>query len=323
MKLSLRKLSLPSAAVLLSVMFAATLVKAARVMLYENDFEAPKMALTPDPSFQLMATGNFDVNVLYGGQGGPGHSKTVYGNGTFGQRQTVETLAIHSTFVKSSPHHPYVDPDGIAGNYAIGMLATYDSGGGDDRAWLDFNAPADLQFFTVELDISAIEPSSGTGPNENTAAAMDLILSDISGPNPRVISTQRVDGKLAPNPYTFNWAHGITNFNKGSATSLRITFDAISPSYMCFDNLKIYADVVAATPAPTLSPTPSPTLSPTPSPTPVSAGQPLTGTGNGDPHFKTWNGLKYEVSLRLSSLFVAFPGVSLLFPHCIPHILYI
>ena len=43
------------------VLLAATQVQAKKVILYENDFEAPKATLTPDPSLQLIAAPNNDV----------------------------------------------------------------------------------------------------------------------------------------------------------------------------------------------------------------------------------------------------------------------
>jgi hypothetical protein len=187
----------PSVAVLLSALFFATSVEAAKVVLYENDFEAPKMQLSPDPVMQLLATPNNDVNVNYGEQGGAGHSKTAYGNGQFGQQQTVETLVLRSKFTKVSPAVDYVDPDGRAGQYAIGMFSAWPSAQDSDLLWLDFDAPADQHVFTVELDISPIQPSDGAGTNDvNTAAVMDLILSDRS--SGQVLSTQRVNGLTAP-----------------------------------------------------------------------------------------------------------------------------
>jgi hypothetical protein len=49
--------------------------------------------------------------------------KTVHGDGAFGQRAAVETLVVKSMFTAVNPRVPYVDPDGRAGQYVIGIMA--------------------------------------------------------------------------------------------------------------------------------------------------------------------------------------------------------
>jgi hypothetical protein len=70
-------------------------VQSDRIMLYENDFEAPKKTVTPPIGTGCTYEGaDMMVNNNYGEQGGPNHSKTQYGSGQFGQVQTVETCSI-------------------------------------------------------------------------------------------------------------------------------------------------------------------------------------------------------------------------------------
>ncbi|CAB9499214.1 expressed unknown protein [Seminavis robusta] len=268
------KLSFSASAFMLAS-FAATAVQAKQVILYQNDFEAPKASLSPDPANQLLATPGNDVNTNYGAQGGPNHVKTTHGDGHFGQQNSVETLVVHSTY---KSQYPYSDPDGRAGDYSIGMLADYPAAATSDFLWLDFTAPSGQDYFNVQVDISAISASGGMGPNTKVPVIYDLILIDMASGQEVVLETKRITGTTAPNDYTFAWTRGLASFNKGDRTDLRIKFDAIQPSYSAIDNLLIYTDEVEVTTV-------------TPPDTPIAAS---TAKMSGDPHVQGWGGRKFD-----------------------------
>ena len=103
------------------------------------------------------ATNMANVNNLFGGQGKADHSTTDFGDGTFGQQNTVETLFVGPGALFDS-NTPYTqDPPGTAGTYAVAMIPS-------DAAWLDFTAVTNLEFFYLAMDISSINLPNSCDP---------------------------------------------------------------------------------------------------------------------------------------------------------------
>lgn len=205
---------------------------AAATLLYQNDFETPNANQNPGQQQCGTNLDNTPINTMFGGQTGGGTS-----TGFFRQAGTVETVVINS---KWDPHTEYVDTAGIGGNYAIGMLNT----NWRDALWMDFNAPTEQEYFNVEMDISKIDVLGCGGPfGRETHPKYQLTLTDRT--TGTVVDVQEVTGADSPNLYTFVWTHHVVTFNKGSATDLTLQFILLESGYACFDNLKITSTVTA------------------------------------------------------------------------------
>ena len=219
-----RVFAMTAISLVLVILFSVGEVKASggTVTLYQNDFESPTQ--TPGrvcaPDFSQTP-----VNTLYP----PG----------FQQVATPETILING------PANQYSDPQGIGGDYTIGMLRSINN----DKLALTFDRQG-LQFLNVGLDISAIG-AAGCGINGPTYAAIfRLNLRDGSGFGGAVLDSIDVTGTGVPARFTFNWSHHVEALDASGASGNTVTleWDLIGTStYAAFDNLIITASDTAGT----------------------------------------------------------------------------
>lgn len=194
--------------------------QAATVVLYSNNFETANVPLQVNCGNSLDARG---INLLYGQPG------FVYN-----QQFTVEAITVHD------PAHLYSDPQGKAGNYAIGMLSSVQN----DKLALTFNRQGH-RFINVGFDLSSIDVSGCGGPFGVAVPRMQVQLLNSPGGsfafNQAVLDTQTLTGVAAPNQWTFNWTYGILTLDAAAATDnyISILFDLTQSGYAAFDNLSI------------------------------------------------------------------------------------
>lgn len=242
------KFSFPySVAALLPLMHVAA---ADKTFLYQNDFEKPKGTVKGG----FPGCDQTPINDYFGGQGGTPLAqdalqalfseqvKTSHGTGTFGQKETVELLQMNGAipFTTGSPGgmNPYQAGDNI---YAIGFICPVHSGDADDRLWLDFTAPKDQEYFTIEMDVANVLNSRACGAfNSVGPPIFNMILHDMDAGI--VIQEHSVTGVRDLAEHQLDWAHSSTSFHKGTATNLRIEWDCTSNGYGALDNVVIYTD---------------------------------------------------------------------------------
>jgi len=223
------------------------------LVLYENDFEQPNQPPIVDCGSNLDQT---PINTVYGRTGQQ-----------FGQSKTVETVILDSNWDQNTP---YNNTDyGQHGKYAVGMLSQRQ----DDRLWLDFQVDPNHDFFTVEMDISAIDVNGCGGPfsDPNNLLQPRFQLTLIDRDTGAVIESHEITGKVPPNQWTYNWSHEVETFNKGKQQNVRLEWNLLHPGseFSVLDNLNIYTSVIP----------------------PMASFSPVI---YGDPHIKTWSGEMYD-----------------------------
>ena len=216
---------------LLLIVTLPTIGSAAPVTLFQNNFENPLNIVIPSGCC---------------GDASQQNVKDLYGLTVFQQTNTVETLALHG------PQGVYSDPDGIGGNFALGMLesaqndllsATFDSQG--------------LQFLNLSWDIAAVGIDQPGGlPSTPTfltgASTYTLKLFDTPGGAFNInnlgaftlLDQTTVTGK-APKPggLTFDWSHHVVALDATGSTDGKVTLliDLTAGGYSAFDNILIAA----------------------------------------------------------------------------------
>ena len=193
-------------------------------VLYTNDFETPNVPLSPSCGNSLDPSG---INVLYGSEAF-----------VFQQVATVEGVVIHDAAAL------YSDPSGVGKNYALGMLASYQT----DLLALTFDVTGH-SFLNVGFDLSAIDVYGCGGPFTTDVPVMQVRLYDTPGGTfsfdaPGTLLAQGdVTGVAAPDQWTFAWSYGVVSLDATAATgsALTVVFDLLQSGYGAFDNLSIVA----------------------------------------------------------------------------------
>jgi len=186
------------------------------ILLYENDFET--YAVEPMRGCYTDLDQR-NVNELYF-ETGNGTSGTV----EFDQTFTVETMLVNGA------GNLYSDPQNIAGNYCIGLLATAQ----DDLLSLSFNSFG-LDSINISFDISAISIASDMGCGVGgTALNPKMRISVYDTPNNNfninsfssstLLDEMEVNGtNRGTNKFEFNWKRVNANLNIENATNNNIT----------------------------------------------------------------------------------------------------
>lgn len=195
---------------------------ASSVVLYSNDFETPNQELAVNCGNSLDTRG---INLLYG--------TTDF---VFAQVNTVEGIVVHD------PSALYSDPSGIAKNYALGMLSSYQ----DDKLALTFEVTGQ-PFLNVGFDLSAIDVQGCGGPFGTDVPVMQVSLLDTPSGTfdfgaPGVALDQgEVTGVASSSPWKFEWKYGVVSLDSSKATgkSVTVLFDLKQSGYGAFDNLSI------------------------------------------------------------------------------------
>ncbi len=193
-------------------------------VLYTNDFETPNMALVASCGNSLDPVG---INALYGTAGF-----------VFQQVNSVEGVVVHD------PSALYSDPSGIAKNYALGMLSSFQ----DDQLALTFDVTG-KSFLNVGFDLSAIDVEGCGGPFGTDVPVMQVRLYDTPtgafsfGAPGALLDEGDVTGLAAPTPWAFAWKFGVVSLDAtaASGSALTIVFDLKQSGYGAFDNLSIVA----------------------------------------------------------------------------------
>lgn len=190
-------------------------------VVFENDFEDPFTTnfrnCSPDFAQNL-------VSELFGD--------------IFDQEWTVETMQING------PAGQYSDPQGIGGDYCLGMLGRIQ----DDKIAFTINRKQ-LDIINLRLDVSAIDVPRCGGPFGVDVPKFNFKLYDTpSGVwdfNNRgaLLDEKEAEGNSpGSSPYTFNWAELNLQFDAAAATSNHVTIliDQIFQSgYAALDNFII------------------------------------------------------------------------------------
>jgi hypothetical protein len=209
----------------------------AAVVLYSQDFENPVGFVNDGGDINIFRT----VNQLYGNQP-PGFA--------FAQANTVETLLLTGNQAFGTG---YSDPQGIGGNYALGMLSGFNSQ--NDFLGLSFNVQ-NQNFLNFRLNISSIDLDRfGCPCNSLTGsiAAFDVVLFDnptgatsISG-NGTLLDSERITGLPSAARSTFNWSEHILALDASGSTNGNVTVridlvaSAVNSRYAAMDNFRIVA----------------------------------------------------------------------------------
>ncbi|CAB9530843.1 expressed unknown protein [Seminavis robusta] len=272
------KLFLPIAIALAYLPAAVLAAGTGKTVLYKNDFEHPISGHVPVQTTDgctWVGTAHPYINPVYGGQGGPDYSQTTHGTGEFKQVNTVEVNTISGGQPFKGTDNSllgtyYETPPGTGGKYSIGA-ANY------DELTLDFNGIVGQEFFTIEMDMAQMITSPKCENNANTNRTIDV---------PTMTLTLLQDDDRNGCTGSCNTAATI---NQGWE---RVDSKIVTGSryYTLIDNIEIY---VTTTSPPTKAPTPAPTSPPSKAPTPANVPA-KTASSNGDPHFKTWTGEKFD-----------------------------
>lgn len=210
---------------------------AAVAVLYDQDFESPTGFVNDGGDVNIFRT----VNDLYSNQPA---------GFTFAQTNTVETLLVGGTQAWAAAQGGtggFKDPQGIAGNYVLGMLSSVQN----DLLGLAFNV-GDYDYLNFRLNISSIDLDRWGGPFVPTggiAPVFKLSLFDNpSGANGvggglSLLDVFEITGLAAVNKWTFNWseftvaldARGNTNGN------VILQIDLLTGGYAAMDNFRIAA----------------------------------------------------------------------------------
>jgi len=212
------------------------------VLIYSNQFITP--LTTPGGSGCQVDFSADPVNDLWAG--------TAQGtfSGTFQQTNTVETILVNG------PGNAYSDPQGVAGDYCLGMLNTHF---GDKLALLIDTEG--LPFVNVAMDVSAINTNCGgpfsLGPVQFLLELIDAPAGvfDLMSITPLAFDTLFGTAPNAPTgagSFTFNWARDTVALDASGSTdglvALRFTLlntgvAPTAPIYATFDNIHIEASL--------------------------------------------------------------------------------
>jgi len=242
------------------VLAVSSSVHAASITLYNQDFESPNGYQNDGGDVNIFRT----VNDNYSGQPA---------GFTFAQTNTVETLNITGSNRGAGTAAfgtGWSDPDGIGGNFAIGMLSDVQN----DLLGLSFDVGA-FAFFNVAVDVSSIDLSTFNGPfipATGLAPIFRFSLFDNPGGGPTVgggtlLDSFELTGTVSPRD-VFDWTSSAFGLSTAGNTNGNVVLqiDLLEGGYAAFDNLVLTA---ADTPPP-----PLPTI-------PVPAGLPLIATAIG------------------------------------------
>jgi len=192
------------------------------IVLYANDFESPNTTPVINCGSSLDAR---PINDLHG------TSSFV-----FHQVSTVETV-FHQDSIPI-----YSNPQGIGGDYSLGMLSTAQN----DLLGLTFDRSGH-EFLNVAMNISSIDVSGCGGPFGVAAPILTISLLDSPGGafdfGQTVLDTDTITGEAAPDQWTFHWVFRTATLDAKNATDnhVSLVFDLTQSGYATFDDLSIVA----------------------------------------------------------------------------------
>jgi hypothetical protein len=201
----------------------------ASTVLYVQNFENPTGFVNDGGDVNIYRS----VNQLYGNQPA-GFS--------FAQQNTVETLRVGGTQAWGTG---FRDPQGIAGNYALGLLSSWEN----DLLALSFDIEA-YRYLNFRVDISSIDLDRWGGPFvpvKGEAPSFRFTLYDnptgITGlGSGAVLSTFDVSGTASARN-TFDWTNVVAGLDATGNTNGKVTLriDLLSGGYAAMDNFVIAA----------------------------------------------------------------------------------
>ena len=225
--------------------------QAASVTLYDQDFEAPTNYRNDGGDVNIFTS----VNENYGGQPG---------GFTFAQAFTVETLNVTGSARgggSAAFGTGWSDPDGIGGDYAIGMLSDLQN----DLLGLSFDVGA-FPFFNVGVDVSSIDLSTFSGPfvpEEGLAPVFRFSLFDNPGGGVTTGAGDPLDSfeltGTASERTVFDWTAASFGLSTAGNTDGNVTLqiDLLEGGYAAFDNLVLTAADAPPPPPPPVIPVPA------------------------------------------------------------------
>lgn len=216
--------------ILIAFMFVSLSSVNATTILYNQSFENPTGFVNDGGDVNIFRT----VNQLYGGQ--PVGFQ-------FAQNFTVETLLVGGTQAWGTG---FLDPQGRAGSYALGMLSDTQN----DLLGLSFNVGS-FNYLNFQLDISSIDLDRWGGPFVPTGGLVPTFrLSLYDNPSGAVglgagtlLDFIDITGLLSPQKNTFNWSNHIIALDAASNTNgnVILRIDLLNGGYAAMDNFRIAA----------------------------------------------------------------------------------
>ncbi|MBI1323233.1 hypothetical protein GC170_08605 [bacterium] len=201
----------------------------ASTVLYVQTFENPNGFVNDGGDVNIFRS----VNQLYGNQP-PGF--------TFAQTNTVETLLVGGSQAWGTG---FLDPQGVAGRYALGMLSSYEN----DLLGLSFDL-GPYRYLNFRLDFSSIDVDRWGGPFVPVTGEQPTfrftLFDNPSGAtglgSGSILSTIDVTGTASPRN-TFDWTNAVVGLDAAGSTNGKVTLriDLLSGGYAAMDNFVIAA----------------------------------------------------------------------------------
>lgn len=212
----------------------AGVAAAAPTVLYSQNFESPTGFANDGGDVNIHRT----INDLYGDQP-VGFA--------FAQTNTVETLLVGGT---QAWRTGFLDPQGVAGNHVLGMLATFQN----DYLGLAFNV-GDYDYLNFRLDISSIDLDGWSGPFVPAGGAVPTfrisLFDNPGGANGvgvgTALSFAEVSGTSNPLKNTFDWTNVVVGLSTAGNTNgnVIVRIDLLTGGYAAMDNFVIAASNTA------------------------------------------------------------------------------
>jgi PKD repeat protein len=211
-------------------------VVVANNVIYQNNFQSPNY--TPNTgtcAFDLDIVNT--VNQLWSGTG-----LGINASAIFSQKNTVETILING------PFNQYTDPQGIGGNFALGLQNLVEH----DQVGLTFNVLS-YPFVNTFLDLSAIGLNGcGLSGAILDTAKVRLILYDtpsgnfdINNPGFVLDSITLKGNEKGINDFTFNWKRVQASLSTigNSNGNVTLLFEITNSAYAAIDNILIESSI--------------------------------------------------------------------------------
>ncbi|WP_169976200.1 PEP-CTERM sorting domain-containing protein [Tautonia rosea] len=213
----------------LAMMLAVAAPVQSAEILYVQNFENPTGFRNDGADVNIFRT----VNQLYGNQP-PGFQ--------FAQRNTVETLLITGTQAFGTG---YSDPSGIGGNYALGMLSSYEN----DLLGLSFDTGG-RRYLNFQLTVSSIDLSAWSGPFVAPGAVPVFRFTLYDNPtgvnglfgNGTILDQIDASGTASARS-VFDWTTLLLPLDASQSTNGKVTIqiDLLNGGYAAMDNFRIVA----------------------------------------------------------------------------------
>lgn len=214
--------------------YGTTRATGQEILLYANQFTTPNLPI--ENAFCGTDLDLTPVNDHWAGTGtGTG------GGGAWAQTFTVETILINGS------GNIYTDPEGVGGDFCLGMLSTAEN----DLAALTLYRD-DIPYVNLFMDISPAEVSGCGGPFGTDIPRFRIVAYDSPGgvfsintPGALLDADTLTGVAPAADPFELHWVTVATSLDVSGSTDgyVTILLDLIQSGYAVFDNIQITASI--------------------------------------------------------------------------------